>query len=164
MSLPFSRSIRSLRSDSFLVSRVGLVLTALALAALLVWFFLGKVTIYQTSNHLEFNQEGNLVAQFNVETVSQIKPGAEGKLRLNIPEGEQEKPLQVNVFRVDRDTGLVEFLLGVEAFGIEPGAGKVEGIVSVEIARVSPVQVVLRSSAGMNVQPAADQAVTDNEN
>ncbi len=148
MSLPFSRSLRSLNTDSFLVARIGLILSGAALAALLFWFFLGKVSLFETSDQLEVNEQGNLMAQFNQGTASHIQPGTEGKLSLMTGQGEQPVTIPVYVFRIDRETDRVELLIGGSIENSPASTGTIDGMVSIEIARVAPVEIVLRSGLG----------------
>ena len=70
MSLPFSRSIRSLNIDSYQASRIGMALGILIMIALLLWFFLVKVTIYEFSTDLDYKETGILTAGFPKENLS----------------------------------------------------------------------------------------------
>jgi multidrug resistance efflux pump len=73
MSNPFSRSLRSLHSDSFRLSILFLVLAAMLLAAWTAWFFFAKVSIYAISDRadLEVDRAAHPVAsQFTGRVVA----------------------------------------------------------------------------------------------
>jgi hypothetical protein len=53
VSLSFSRSLRSLQNDSYGLSLVRQAVGILLLAAWSAWFFLAKVTLYETSHEFE---------------------------------------------------------------------------------------------------------------
>jgi multidrug resistance efflux pump len=58
MSIPFSRSIRSLAADGFRRSRVGMLIAVVLLTLWAVWFCLARVTLYEvtTTARLEVKQ------------------------------------------------------------------------------------------------------------
>jgi hypothetical protein len=159
MSLPFSRSLRSLDSDRFLVARIGLLFSGLMVAALLIWFFLGKVSVYENSSELEFISEGTISGQFSPESIARLRPGQEGRLRLAGGEQDGLPVSPVYVFRIDRESGRVELLIGNLAVTNQLVEGKVEGLVEIVVARIAPVDLVLQSGLSGNSanRPAAGE-------
>jgi len=99
MSLQFSRSIRSLRLDSFRVSKIGLILATIILALLLVWFFFAKVTIYESTDKIEFQTDGSVIATFTSEAIRRVEVGQRAVVRINV--GKDQKPLSFPALVVD---------------------------------------------------------------
>lgn len=150
MSLPFSRSQRSLSSDRYLVSRIGLVLAGLVVIALLTWFFFAHVGLYESSTDLEYTSEGYLDARFPTETAVRLKPGQEGSLKFVADEESEAIEVPVYVFRIDRKEGVVTLLVGGLPASQSLSDGKIDGLVEVEVARITPFDLVIRSGIGSN--------------
>ena len=58
MSIPFSRSMRSLKVDSYRASLVGILLASAIMLALVVWFFSARITLFEVSNSVGMSEEG----------------------------------------------------------------------------------------------------------
>jgi len=146
MSLEFSRSLRSLRIDSFRLSRIGLVLAILILSALIAWFFLAKVTLFETSTSLTFSEEGRLMAVFPPESIKRIQPGQSAILRVSSGADQPTSNIPALVYGVDSEQKQIELLLMSseipEGFSNEKFSGQLE----VEVEYITPAQLVLRSS------------------
>jgi hypothetical protein len=146
LSLQFSRSMRSLRIDSFRASKVGLLLAALIMVLLIIWFFFARVTLYEVSTSLSFNEEGRLLASFSEEALKRLRNGQPAIVRLNAT-GEQEAVVQEGVvFSVDAQNGTAEILVLAPEFSPASAGEKPAGRVEVEVEYVTPAELVLRSS------------------
>ena len=146
MSLQFSRSMRSLKTDSFRASRIGLILATLLMLFLVAWFFFSKVTLYEASSDLRSEQDGLVIATFKDEALGRIQPGQAALLRLGGGTNQRPLPLDAAVYSVNRENGQVELLL---LAGDLPGdllSGKLAGLVEIEVERVTPIELVLRTS------------------
>jgi len=146
MSLQFSRSMRSMKSDSYRASRIGLILAILLMLFLVAWFFFSRVTLYESSSDLRGEQDGFVTATFKEEALSRIRPGQAALLRLSGGTNQRPVPLEAAVFSVDRESGQVELLV---LAGDLPGdllSGKLAGQVEIEVERVTPIELVLRTS------------------
>ena len=75
MSISFSRSMRSLQSDSFRPSLATLIIASILIIAWFVWLVFAPITIYQTSQDWELQRDGTLLVRYPVDVVQQFKPG-----------------------------------------------------------------------------------------
>lgn len=163
MSIQFSRSMRSLRLDSFRATRVGLVIAVIIMLALIVWFFMARVTLYEVSSTLEWNAEGKLMATFSEEARARLKPGMPALLRL--PQGPDQPAMTIPavVFDLPRDGEQVEILVLPNGEIMNTQAGKLTGQLDVEVEYITPAALVLRTSgkylnrSQMPVSPQSSQ-------
>ena len=146
MSLQFSRSLRSLSSDSYRVARIGMVLAIVAVAALIVWFFFASVTLFAQSTSLRLTDTGRVLVTFPKEVIQQIKPGQAAVLRLTSNSDEKPVVIQTVVFSVDNPKNQAEILPVSEDIPPEISPGALQGNISVEVAYITPVSLVLRTA------------------
>jgi hypothetical protein len=146
MSIPFSRSTRSLTLDSFRPALIGLALAILTLLALLTWFFLARVTLYQTSASANLKPDGQIIAAFPAETFSQLKPGQAAILRLGQAGDQRQVSIPAVVF--DTQGGNEQVVLIVTDVSALPGTLTEEtpGRVDVEVEYITPAELLLRAS------------------
>ena len=85
MSLQFSRSLRSLKLDSYRALRVAMILAIINMALLLGWFVFGNVTIYEVSEDITLGDDGVLVGMFPQDAVTRLVPGQAAVLRIDHP-------------------------------------------------------------------------------
>ncbi len=150
LSLPFSRSMQSLSADRYRLARVGLILSILLVIAMMGWFFLAKLNIFEQSISLEYTQDNRLLAEFSAETIGLIRPGQPGVLRFTSQSEEQPSVLDVIVYGKDDASGKIEFTLAENASPIPLQPGKLDGIVSIQVGHVSPVRLVLQAIENTN--------------
>ncbi len=145
MSIAFSRSIRSMNQDSFRPGLIGMSILMATLAAWMVWFFLARIPIYESSREFRVQQDGALSVTFPPDTLARILPGQKATLRLAATAGQAEQTLSAEVLRIPANRqGAVEIYLfsTVEALH-QPG---LSGEVRVEVEIVSPAVLALRSA------------------
>lgn len=138
--------MRSLRVDSFRASRIALLLAILLMTALLAWFFLARVTLYEVGNSLQWLENGMLQAAFPDEAQGRLRAGQLATVRLNA--GPDQPPLSIPamVYDVPLEGGQVQlYLLTNELPGGSPQA-KLNGQVEVAVERITPAELVLRTS------------------
>ncbi|MDX1438176.1 MAG: hypothetical protein R3335_15295 [Anaerolineales bacterium] len=148
MSLQFSRSVRSLEVDSYRTARVGLIFAIIIAVALLAWFLLARVTVYEISSDVQYLGEGRVAAMFQSEPRKRIQPGQSAVLRINTLGDGGVITMPALVVDVDRQNNLVEFLVFTDestltALEIEP---ELNGQVEVEVEYVTPASLVRRAS------------------
>jgi hypothetical protein len=146
VSIPFSRSTRSLASDSYRPAMIGLGLAVVTLVALIIWFFLARISLYQTSASAVLKADGQVIAAFPAETFAQIQPGQEGILRLG--QSGDQRPLSVPVMVFDTQGGAGEVVLVVTDYSALPETLPEEtpGRVDIETERIAPADLLLRAS------------------
>jgi hypothetical protein len=145
VSLQFSRSLRSLKVDSFRASRAGMVLAIIFVFALLIWFFFAKVTLYEVSSEIEITSDGRIMAIFNEEGAKRIQIGQSAILRI---EGKpDEQMLTIPALVIDKnEKGKVEIYSLETNLPDTSSLEKNKGMVEVEVEYVTPVSLVLRTS------------------
>ena len=152
MSISFSRSLRSLQHDSYGLSLVGLAVGILLLTAWSVWFFLAKVTLYETSRDFDVRRDGALMVTFAPEALARLKPGQTARLRLANTSGQEARTFSALVMDTpSADTGNSQVELYV--FSPEPLQPGLTGQVQVEVDYVSPVVLALRSAGQLVEDP-----------
>jgi hypothetical protein len=146
VSIQFSRSMRSLRLDSFRATRIGLVFAIIIMLALIVWFFMAKVTLYEVGSSMEWNVDGKLMVTFPKEALSRLRPGMPAILRLPQSTDQPAMTIPAVVFDLPREGEQVEILVLSGAQPLDTQQGKLTGQVEVEVEYVTPAELVLRSS------------------
>jgi hypothetical protein len=135
-----------MKIDSFRASLIGLVLSALLVAALIAWFFLARVTLYEYSTALTITDDGQVLATFRPESMPRVRIGQSGLLRLDLGEELGEATLPVLVIDKRSDQNQVELLVMdgqlPDSLAIEELVGQVE----VEAEYISPARLVMRAS------------------
>ena len=146
MSLPFSRSIRSLDIDSYRASRIGMILAIVIMILLFAWFFFVKVTLYEVSSDLTFTEDGYVLAYFPKEALSRIQSGQPVILRLYSDPDQAALTLPGLVISTEKDGEQVQILMiSEEAFSLPPPED-LTGQAQVEVEYVTPATLVRRAS------------------
>lgn len=138
--------MRSLRLDSFRTTRVGLAFAVVIMLALIVWFFVAKVTLYEVSTSLEMNTDGKLMVTFPKEARSRLRPGMPAILRMTQGADQPTLTLPAVVFDLPSDGEQVEILVISDALPLDGQQGKLTGQVDVEVEYITPAELVLRTS------------------
>jgi len=146
VSLPFSRSVRSLGIDSYRASRIGMVLALVIMIVLLAWFFLAKVTLYEVSSDLSFTADGHVLAYFPKESLKRIQPGQPVILRVYYDTEQTALTLPAMVISTEKDGEQVEIIVNSEEAYSLPLQEDLTGQVQVEIEYVTPATLVRRAS------------------
>lgn len=146
MAVPFSRSLRSMKIDSFRASMIGLILAAVLVVALIAWFFLARITLYEYSTGLTISDEGRIYATFRPESMPRVRVGQSGLLRLELGEEMGEVTLSVYVIDKQPDRNQVELLVVDGDIPSGLSADELLGQVEVEAEYISPARLVMRAS------------------
>ena len=150
MATPFSRTMRSLKSDGFRVSLAGLLLAMIVLVLWLAWFFLARITLYETSQSATISQAGDITAYFAPTSLGRLSVGqpalvrltggAEGMPRaipamvMNVKDESKQNRVRVDLYALDLPAELAVGQTGLS------------GQVEVEVEQVSPALLVARAS------------------
>ena len=146
MSLPFSRSIRSLDIDSYRASRIGMILAIVIMILLFAWFFFVKVTLYEVSSDLTFTEDGYVLAYFPKEALKRIRTGQPVILRVYSDPDQAALTIPGLVISTEKDGEQVQILMiSEEAFSLPPQED-LTGQAQVEVEYVTPATLVRRAS------------------
>lgn len=148
MSLQFSRSLRSLKIDSFRASRVALVLAIINAVILLLWFFLGRITLYEVSSELSLGEDGSLEAAFTQEALARLYPGQSAILRVDAGPDQPLVTAPALLVDVDDRSAVAQFLVMTEDLSSSALRGDPlsRAEIEVEVEYVTPATLVLRAS------------------
>lgn len=146
MAAPFSRSLRSLQIDSFRVSLIGMILASAVLLALIAWFFMARITLYENSANIQIGEDGRFLATFRPETMARLQVGQNAILRLN--PGAEGGLISLPAMVIDRSlsSNQVELLILADISPQAFAGGGITAQVEVEVESVSPAALVIRAS------------------
>ncbi len=75
MAISFSRSMRSLQSDSFRPSLATLIVASILIVAWFAWLVFARVTLYESSSDWQVQRDGLLIVRLPQETIAGLRPG-----------------------------------------------------------------------------------------
>jgi hypothetical protein len=147
MSIAFSRSMRSLKNDSFRPSVILMVIAMMFVAAWLGWLFLARLPVYETSTRVRIGPAGLVQSAFPEKTTDLILPGQPALLFFD--EDTDAPALRAMVTDVDYnfDSGvLVELVpLDEDLSGLEDTANQLARV-EIQIARRSPAALIVEAA------------------
>lgn len=165
MPSPFSRTIRSINTDSFRMSVAGLAVALVILSAWMAWFFLARVSVYKVSPKAWVTGEetvtsqffpnarrsgkirkAGIAAQFPAGDLSDIRPGQMATLYLKGTGRVWPLPAKVTDVVSDRDQPLVRLSVRVNADSQAPLRKGNTGEVKIAVRHVSPAVMVMQAS------------------
>ena len=150
MSIPFSRSMRSLKADSFRPALVGLLLAMALLIAWAAWFFLARITLHETGQIVLTTKGGLVVADFSPEALGRIQRGQPALLHLDGITGDQAGTTPAIVTSVTNQAQegrvRVELFAPVSDVFPIPLQDGLTGQVEIEVEHISPATFVMRAS------------------
>jgi hypothetical protein len=123
-----------------------MVLALIVVVALVAWFFLARLTMYEYSTGFSVTEDGRLYASFQPESMPRIRTGQSALLRLTFTEDNQQVTLPALVINKLPGDDQVEILVlgGELPAGIGPGDFSAR--VEVEAEYISPANLVMRAS------------------
>jgi hypothetical protein len=133
-------------SDSFRPAMIGLALAILTMTALILWFFLARITLYQSSASAVLQEDGQILASFSAETFAQIQPGQAAVFRMGQAGDQRPVTLPAQVF--DTQGGNEKVIVIITDPNALPAniAANQEGRVDVETESIPPVELLLRAA------------------
>ena len=139
--------MRSLKADGFRTLLIWLLLAAVLVVAWGGWFFLARVTLYETGQTASVVRGGTIVIDFPAKTAERIQPGQTASFRPAGTAGSQPIAVSAMVMRVTslprQDMARVELLPQEDEIPPEVGT---TGQVEIEVEYVSPATLAVRAS------------------
>ena len=145
MSIPFSRSMRSLQVDSYRASLVGILLASAVMLALVVWFFSARITLFEVSQSVSMTEDGRLMGRFSAESMARLRQGQPAVLRVTVGSDQSVTPLPAMVFTIQPGSNDVEIILTTNEVPENLLAQGFKGQVQVEAEYVTPAVLVMRA-------------------
>jgi len=158
MALPFTRSLRSLQTDSDHAATVVIGLVVLLLTAWGVWFFGARIALTEMGRIVQTSLDGMVWAEFPAESGARLRPEQPAQIRFHETNGQQSKPVSATVLSVDpRPDGPLRVTLyaALDAENIRAFTQGRSGDVAIEAERLSPAQLLMRVSGQTGDTPAA---------
>lgn len=154
MSISFSRSMRSLQSDSFRPSLATLVIASIFIIAWFAWLVFAPITIYATSQDLELQRDGSLIVHLPVESVARLRPGQRGTLEIPALPGQSAREIPVVIADVPMRT---QNHLAADTIKVTSLAGPfpptaTSGTVKIAVETVSPLMLITRAAEQVTVR------------
>jgi hypothetical protein len=178
MATPFSRTTRSLHTDNYYISLIGLGAAILLAIMWSKWFFTAPITSYEVSQQVyvtgkenfvsQFPETGRgvrvqlvrrriIVAEFPQKAIENIHLGQLATIRLKGKIGKQTGPIPATVINVKDAVGLekgkVELRANINADAPNPFKEGEALNVKIEVEHVTPVTLVLRASGLLTETP-----------
>lgn len=136
MALSFSRSLRSLETDSYRYALFGLLLLMPIFLAWLIWFFMGEIALHEVSQEIVFTREGLVAATFETG-LPPLALGTPAQLIIIDEDGTSDRTLSAHVHRfVNNANGSTIAHLVVD----ENLPTTLIGEATVEVESISPVR------------------------
>lgn len=166
MSIPFTRSTRSLRNDSFRTSTVILAVALFLLVVWFVWFSLTYVTVYERSQSAWIIDGTRATATFMPAVLGRIDVGQPAQLRIDGFPWSQYGVVAATVTQIHLESATgyvrVEFALQSESAPSIPLQAGMTGTAEVAVGRMTPATLVLRA-AGKRVSSQSQSDTTQSQ-
>lgn len=156
MPLPFARSMRALHADSYRFSLAVLLGSIGLLTAWAAWFFLARITLYETGQIVGTTRQGTVVAALPSEASGKIRRGQLAVLHLQGPRADQSATLPGTVYNVTKkaDQVRVELLVPQRLAAPMNWQDRMTGQVEIAVEHVSPA-TLLTQPTGQFLSPSA---------
>ncbi len=148
MAISFSRSMRSLHSDSFRPSLAALSIAIVLVAAWLVWLVFASITIYESSQDWQLQRDGSLLVRFPEKTIARLHPGQTAILALQADPNQPPQQLKAIVADIPSRTqnhlaaDTVKVTLLSNALPKDAAGGEIK----IAVESVSPLTLITRAS------------------
>ena len=150
MSIPFSQTMRSLKTDTARTRLIWLIVIALLLVVWLAWGLLSRVTLYEVTDQASLTGSSTVVAQFSPAVQGRIQPGQTVRLRLDSYPWLQYGVVPAVVTTVPRTPrdGWLEVRLSIPEEPVPPITLDfgMTGVVEIAVEQVSPAELLLRAA------------------
>jgi len=133
--IAFARTIRALDADDFRAPKLGLFFAIILLALWTWWFFAATIPQYETTTHLELN---NNTAQADFPPTTQIHPGQPAQITLS-----DGQTINAQVEKVTTEPTTVRIHLKLFPRSQSPVPSPQPQRATVETARRTPASFVL---------------------
>lgn len=146
MSIPFSRSTRSLQADSYRPTLIGLIISTTLLSLWTAWFLFAQIPVTEMSQSILSIERNVVTATFPRSVGERIKPRQKATIHVG-QDSQQIIPAEVININFRTSTGQVE----VEFFALEPlpinsSGGQIINDVEVVVSSISPATLVIEAA------------------
>lgn len=156
--------MRSLDLDSYRTSRIAMILATILMLALILWFLLAQVTLYESSSTVSLTEDGRVIAVFSPESLRRIQPGQNGYLRLNTRADQPVISYPAVVVATNPGNNEAEFFVYPGENAPELVTGKLDGRLDVIAETITPAGLVLRSTGKYLDQSALNRPTPQEPN
>jgi hypothetical protein len=146
MSISFSRSMRSLQSDSSRPSLAALIIAGALLLAWMAWLAFAPVTLHETSQDWQVQRDGSLIVRFPPATMARFRPGQAATLTLLAGPDQPARTLPAMVADVPMPTQnhLAADTVQVALFA-DASPREAKGEIKIAVETVSPLKLLTRA-------------------
>jgi hypothetical protein len=142
MAIPFSRTTRSMKHDSYRPSLIAVTIIGLLLVVWMTWFFMGRLPIYATSTDFKVQEDGLLIVNFPATSFENIRPGQNGEFVPTVAGANKPSPIPIQIMDVPASSAEpVEVYL--ESANLL-AAGQT-GSIKVLLGQITPAEMLWRS-------------------
>lgn len=157
--------MRSLQADDFRLSLLGILIAVILLLAWAGWFFLARITFYETGQIVRVNRDGTIVADFGPGALGRLQRGQPAQLTFDNVSGDlaQTSPsIVIGVANQSQENRVQAelYILG-DAIALAYLYDDLTGQVEVEVERISPATLVLRAAGLSTDSPAVSHSPQD---
>ena len=148
MAISFSRSMRSLQSDSFRPSLATLIIASILVAAWFAWLVFASVTLYETSQDWQIERDGSLIVRFPEKTIARLRPGQTAILEIQADPNQPPQQLKAIVADIPSRTqnhlaaDTVKVTLLSKVLPKDAAGGEIK----IAVESVSPLTLITRAS------------------
>jgi hypothetical protein len=146
MSISFSRSMRSLQSDSFRPSLATLIVASILIVAWFAWLVFARVTLYESSSDWQTQRDGSLIVRYSQDTVARVRPGQTAIVE--IQSDSNQPPQQLPAIVADTPSR-TQNRLASDTVKVTPLSEQVPrdatGQVKIAVESVSPLTLITRA-------------------
>lgn len=165
MSTHFPYSTRAMQASGRRPSLIGLLLSLALITSWMLWFTLGRITLYATSTTIAITDRGLVTATFPATAREQIGPGQAARVSFDSPENATlGGVLPGEVYRIqsgnDFDSIQVQIWLDEDAPILQRPSTIVSGRVEVAVAQVAPVQLFVQNLQSLVPSPTSRMRTT----
>lgn len=152
MSTQFSRSMRSLKSDHFRASIIGMILLIVIIMLLIIWFFGAKTTLYEHSADVKLSPNGQFSAKFEDQAMERIQSGQHAVLKVKSGGDLNSVSVPAIVIGTQPESNQVVFVIVADEVSMDIFQEGVKGEVEVEVEALTPAELVMQSSGAFSNQ------------
>ncbi len=152
MSTQFSRSMRSLKSDNFRASIIGMILFIVILVLLIIWFFGVETTLYEHSADVKLSPNEQFTAKFTDQAMERIQSGQYAVLKVKAGGDSRSVSVPAIVIGTQTESNQVEFVIVADDVPMDIFQEGLKGEVEVEVEYLTPAELVMQSSGSFSNQ------------
>ncbi len=157
MPLPFSHSLRALHADHHRFALAAFLAGIGLLTAWASWFFLARITLYETGRLVEMTRRGTIVAELPAGAVGKVRPGQPARIHLQSARLNQRAILPGTIMHVTKhpDQDRVELRIPQNMAASLNWREPLTGAVDIAVDSVSPATLLTQSTGPFFKPPAA---------